>query len=215
MRTNGMSGLFLAAIGALSLAGCAGNDSGKPKETADQFIARVDGEMRALARDINETGWIQATYITPDSQAVSARAMERFLAYYSATVKEARAYDGQPMSPATARAIQKLKLGLSMPAPDDPAKRAELTKISTKLEATYGEAKFCPDGPESCEGVDALGEVLATSRDYDRLPNAELADRLRHNLDRVVIQTRVLVVRLRTVDRPGFDLHLGGNHDCP
>ena len=169
MRTNGMTGLLLAAIGALSLAGCAGNDSGKPKETADQFIARVDGEMRALARDINETGWIQATYITPDSQAVSARAMERFLAYYSATVKEAKAYDGQPMSPATARAIQKLKLGLSMPAPDDPAKRAELTKISTKLEATYGEAKFCPDGPESCEGVDALGEILATSRDYDRL----------------------------------------------
>jgi peptidyl-dipeptidase A len=169
MQLRESSWLLSAAIAVLTLAGCSSRETAKTTETADQFVARVDREMRELARDINETGWIQATYITPDSQAVSARAIDRYLAYFSATVKQTRAFDGQPMTPASARAIQKLKVGLSMPAPDDPAKRTELTKISTKLEAMYGEAKFCPSGPDSCKGVDDLGEQLATGRNYDGL----------------------------------------------
>jgi peptidyl-dipeptidase A len=138
-------------------------------ETADQFLARVNRELDELGREVNETGWIQATYITPDSRAVSARAMARYLAYFSTAVKAAAAYDGQPMSADSARAIRRLRIGVSAPAPDDASKRAELTRLLAKLQATYGEAKFCPSGPDSCKGVDDLGEMLATIRDYDEL----------------------------------------------
>jgi peptidyl-dipeptidase A len=155
---------------ALVIAGCDERRAAeRGSETADQFVARVNREMGELGREVNETGWIQATYITHDSQAVSARAMARYLAYFSTAVKATRAHDGQPMSADSARAIQRLRMGVSAPAPDDAAKRAELTRLSAKLQAAYGEAKFCPSGPDSCKGVDELGEMLATSRDYDEL----------------------------------------------
>ena len=161
----------LTATATALMAACSGGPS-PPAESADQFVARINREMTELSREVNETGWIQATYITEDSQNLSARALDRYLAYFSTAVKASRAYDGQTLSPETARALQKLRLGVSAPAPEDPAKRAELTKLSTKLEATYGEAKFCVEGaekPDSCKGVDDLGEMLATTRDYARL----------------------------------------------
>jgi len=158
----------LTATAVVLVAACSRGPASAPKETADQFVARVNRELAELSRDVNETGWVQATYITPDSQNISARALDRYLAYVSSAVKAARVYQGQQLSPATARALELLRRGVSMPAPADPTKRAELTRISTRLEATYGEAKFCVDGDKNCAGVDELGEMLATTRDYER-----------------------------------------------
>jgi peptidyl-dipeptidase A len=156
-----------ATIVAALLCSCGGGQSTAPKETADEFVARANKESYELAVDGAETGWVQATYITKDTQAINARATERQLAYTTRISKAAKAYVGQPMSPATARAIHLMTLGSSQPAPDDPAKQAELAKILTKMDADYGESKFCLKGPESCAGVDALGEQLAKTRNYD------------------------------------------------
>ncbi len=35
------------------------------------------------------------------------------------------------------------------------------------MTSTYGEGKWCPKGPESCQNIDAISKTLATSRDYD------------------------------------------------
>ena len=130
----------------LLLAGCGNQgtaDKSAGKETADQFVARLNKDLADLSLDGNQTGWLQATYINDDSQAVSARSYDRYLAYFNAAVKQAKTYDGQPMSPASKRAIDLLKQGVSTPAPDDPALRAELTRLSSDLDAAYGKGKFC------------------------------------------------------------------------
>ena len=101
-------------------------------ETADEFVARINRELAELGLEGNAAGWTQATYINVDTEFLNAKATERFLEYFSKAVEEAKAYDGQPMSPASKRALELLKLGVAAPAPDDPAKRAELAELTAE-----------------------------------------------------------------------------------
>src|SRR5688572_8692596 len=146
-------------------------DTGKKVETADEFVARVNRELIELGAETQVAGFTQATYITPDTEMLSAKANDRYLAYVSQAAEEAKRYEGQKLAPATARAIALLKISVSAPAPRDPAKRAELTRLGSRLEAMYGESKYCPAGkdPAACKNLDELSEILATSRNYDKL----------------------------------------------
>jgi peptidyl-dipeptidase A len=138
-------------------------------ETADEFVARLNKEFADLALEVNAAGWTQATYINVDTQLLNAKAYERYLAFFSSAVEQAKQFEGQPMSPASRRAIELLKLGVAAPAPDDPAKRAELAGLIAGMDAKYGSAKHCPQGPESCRDEVQLKAVLEKSRDYDEL----------------------------------------------
>jgi peptidyl-dipeptidase A len=141
-------------------------------ETADEFVARLNKEFAAIALELNAAGWTQATYITVDTQLLTARANERFLEAFSRAVADAKKFEGQPMSPQSKRAIELLKLGVAAPAPDDPAKRAELAALLAGMEAKYGEAKYCKPGGKECRDEVQLKEVLETSRNYDELLDA-------------------------------------------
>ena len=141
-------------------------------ETADQFVARTNKEFADIWLEGNAAGWTQATYINVDTQLLNARATERWLAAFGKAVQDSRAFDGTPMSPASQRAIKLMRLGVSAPAPDDPAKRAELATLLSGMEAKYGSAKYCPQGPQSCRDEVQLKAVLETSRDYDVLLDA-------------------------------------------
>jgi len=142
------------------------------QENADEFVVRVNKEMSELSREGSAAGFTYATYINPDTEFLNAKASERFLAYFSTAVEQAKAYQKQQLSPSTARAIELLKLGVSAPAPNDAVKRAELAAIRSKMQGMYGAAKYCPKGPESCKDQTQLADVLARSRNYDELTEA-------------------------------------------
>lgn len=141
-------------------------------ETADEFVARLNKELAGISLEVNSASWTQQTYITVDTEFLSAKANERLLAAFSQLVAESKHFDGQPMSPASKRAIELLKLGLPAPAPDDPQKRAELAAVLAAMESKYSTAKYCPKGPDSCRDSTALMEVVAASRNYDELLDA-------------------------------------------
>jgi len=141
-------------------------------ETADEFVARINKEFADIWLEGNAAGWIQATYINIDTELLNARATERWLAAFGKAVEEAKAFDGQPMTPASKRAIERLKQGVPAPAPDDPAKRAELAALLSSMESKYGSAKYCKQGAESCRDETQLKTVLETSRNYDELLDA-------------------------------------------
>ena len=141
-------------------------------ETADEFVARMNRELAAISLELSAAAWTQATYITVDTQFLTAKANERLLAAFSRLVAEAKTFEGQPMSPASRRTIELLKLGLPAPAPDDPAKRAELAAVLAGMEAKYGSAKYCPKGADGCQDETQLKAVIAASRNYDQLLEA-------------------------------------------
>jgi peptidyl-dipeptidase A len=144
-------------------------------ETADEFVARTNRELAELAIEVNAAGWTQATYINVDSQLLNAKAKGRFLAYLGKAVEDARQFEGQPMSATSRRTLALLKFSVlreSAPAPDDPARRAEFSRLLAGMEAKYGSGKYCPQGPESCRDETQLKAVLESSRDYDELLDA-------------------------------------------
>lgn len=136
---------------------------------ADAFVARVNDSLRKDYPEVTSAQWLAATDINVDSQRVSAKALERSLAQLGKYVEEAKQFDGLELKPETARAIALLKLSTAMPAPKDPAKLAELTRLATKLEGMYGAGKYCTDAakPETCRDLGELSSTLASSRDYD------------------------------------------------
>ena len=166
-------------VGTLDLASCSrdatpvATTTGIPappaSETADQFVARVNVELRDFYAELNSAQWLSSTYISSDSELIAAKANERWLTRINAWIEQSRRYDGQKLSPATARAIKLIKQMTAMPAPKDPAKLAELTRIATRMEGMYGAGHYCSGEGDArrCRDIGQLSDVLATSRDYD------------------------------------------------
>ncbi|MGY0558337.1 M2 family metallopeptidase [Lysobacter sp. A421] len=138
-------------------------------ETADQFVARVNAEIKAMYPELTTPQWLSSTYIGDDTQLLAAKSNERYLSQLNTWIKQAKRFEGQQMSPETARSIQLLKLSTSMPAPSDPAELAELTRIASKMEGVYGAGEYCTGEGDAkqCRQLGALEEVLRNSRDYD------------------------------------------------
>ncbi len=173
--------LLALAVGAcvISLAACKKEppEPAKPAapaaakgESADQFIARVNDELRKLYPEVNSAQWLSSTYINDDTAMLAAKANERYLSQLNGWIEQARKFEGQQMSPATARSIHLLKLATAMPAPKDPAKLSELTQLATKMEGMYGAGSYCTGEGEArqCRQLGDLEDVLRSSRDYDR-----------------------------------------------
>ncbi len=172
--------LLALAIGAglVTLAACkkdepatdsAATPAAPKGEAADQFIARVNDEFKKMYPEMTAAQWLSSTYINDDSQLLAAKGNERYLTQLNSWIEQAKKFEGQQMSPETARAIQLLKLATAMPAPKDPAKLAELTQIATRMEGTYGAGTYCTGEGDAkkCRQLGELEDVLRSSRDYD------------------------------------------------
>lgn len=137
-------------------------------QDADALVARVNREYKAGYPEITAAQWVSSTYINDDTQLVAAKANERFLAQLNGWIRAAKPFEGQKMSPESARSILLMKLSTAMPPPSDPKKLAELTRIASKMEGDYGAGKSCTgEGDKKvCRDLGELSDVLAHSRDY-------------------------------------------------
>jgi peptidyl-dipeptidase A len=139
-----------------------------PAGTAEEFVARVNAEARELWLEGAAANWTYSTYINEDTALLSTLASERYSEWHSARVRESMRYDGLELRPETRRAIDLLRLGNTLPAPSDPAKRRELMRIRTEMKGMYGAGKYCrPDG--ECLSGSGLESLMEQSRDYEDL----------------------------------------------
>jgi peptidyl-dipeptidase A len=165
--------VFVAcAVVACGSEGGATGDAEARTETPEEFVERVNAEIIELAPGIQAAAWVRATYITHDTAILDSLAKEEYAEWHSRTVQESLQYADRELAPETARALKLLKLGTSEPAPSDPAKRKELSRISTELTGMYGAGEYCPEEGRGCLALGDLEEILAESRDYDELLEA-------------------------------------------
>jgi len=169
---------FIITFFAIGVLGCSKDDqqaldtsASTAMETAEQFVARANAEYGDLWVELNAAEWVRNTYITSDTAVISSLANEKYAEWHTNMVAQAVQYDDQQLDPKTRRAIDLLKLGTSKPAPDDPAKRKELTQITTDLEGKYGAGEYCRSAND-CRSLPELSDVFAESRDYDELLDA-------------------------------------------
>ncbi len=135
---------------------------------AKAFIERAEKQLTKLSENRFRAIWVQDTFITTDTQTTAAKAVEAFIAATVAFANEANAFSDTKLDPATRRKLDLLKLSLPLPAPSDPAKINELSKLASHLPGLYGKNKYCrPSGECLYEGD--MGEIIANSRNADEL----------------------------------------------
>ncbi len=138
-----------------------------PTETAEEFVARANAELKDLGRELGAASWVRSTYITQDTAIIASAASEKYAKWHSEMVQQALAYDDAELDASTRRALNLLKLGTSAPAPNDAAKRKEISEISTDMEGTYGAGKYCKG--DTCLSGSELEQLMKDTRDYDEL----------------------------------------------
>lgn len=142
---------------------------------AKAFIAKVNAELKKLYADAARADWVKNTYITDDTEAMSAQAGEKVMLYQAQAIKDAAAFDGVASLDAdTARSLLLLKISPDLPAPNDGKKTTELSEIASKMTSMYGKGKYCRKGEakEKCRDLEQLGDVMNNSRNYDELLDA-------------------------------------------
>ena len=173
-------GMFLFLSIGLALMSCTDNPnslsaSGGAKEEAEKFLA--DAEKRLLDLNIKaaRADWVKSTFITDDTEALAADANETVIAATTELAEQSRRYENVDLSPEGKRKLKLLKLALTLPAPKDPAERAELTKLTASMEGDYGKGKYCPEGDNGkCLSITELEEIIGNSRDPEELKRAWL-----------------------------------------
>ena|SRR5215813_8184745 len=147
------------------------NSSVQPSATeAEQFINDAEKKLFDLNVKYSRADWVKSTYITEDTEALSAEANEAVIAATTEYAEASRRYDSVSVSADVARKMKLLKLSLTLPAPKDPKEREELTKIAASMEGDYGKGKYCPGGPnDKCLTIGDMEKILAASRDPEEL----------------------------------------------
>ncbi|KPV93714.1 Angiotensin-converting enzyme [Pseudoalteromonas sp. P1-9] len=166
----------LLVASAVAITGC--NATSKQQETqsaqqvtvkdAKAFLANTETELMALYNEVSRAEWIYANFITHDTSSLSAAANEKMTAAVVRLANEASKFDKLELDEDSRRKLDKLKLALTLPAPQDPAKTAELSKIVAELGGLYGKGKYCKEDGK-CLSLGDMTATMATSRDYDEL----------------------------------------------
>ncbi len=136
---------------------------------ASAFIANAEAQLLALWTEQQRADWVANTYITDDTEILTAQANARLIEATMRLAKEATRFDGLALPPDVARKLKLLKLSLPLPAPSDPKLAAELTQIQASMQGAYGKGKYCPAGEGSCLDIGEISRILATSRDPGKL----------------------------------------------
>ncbi len=166
--------LALAASAAALLACGRSNTEQSPSGSSSPaaFLAEVNDSMLRLGNAAQQASWVQSTYITSDTEEMSARAYGAYVTAVTDYAKRAATLDASGVGPDEQRQLTVLKSTLTMAAPADPKEATELTRIGAAMEAAYGRGKYCPDGGEGdagCLDVEAVTRIMAESRDPKRL----------------------------------------------
>jgi peptidyl-dipeptidase A len=144
-------------------------NKGTPAE-AEKFITDAEKRLFDLNVKYSQADWVKSTFITDDTEALSADANKNVIAATTEFADESRRFDGLDLPYDVGRKMKLLKLSLTLPAPKDPAERDELTKLAASLEGDYGKGKYCPDGDKGkCLSLGDMEEIMGSSRDPEEL----------------------------------------------
>lgn len=158
-------------------------------EDARAFLSGVDKELRRIWTWAQRTAWVEDNFITEDTEALTAQSDEANMAYLGKVIPEVARFASLSVAPDLARQLHLLRIAIDLPAPKDPAKRAELAEVKAKMTGLYGKNKYCPakgskvaawldahreknapapkPGEPKCYSLEDLSRVMAEQQDWD------------------------------------------------
>jgi len=137
-------------------------------EDAEAFLRQAEDELLESWIAAERAAWIQATYINYDSQLIAAEAAREATELTVAKATEAASFRGLELEADLRRQLDLLQRVLTIPAPADSEKTAELAQIQSTLQSSYGSGEYC-DADGQCRDLQELTDVMADSRDAAEL----------------------------------------------
>jgi peptidyl-dipeptidase A len=181
-----VAALLVAAVpvGGVMAQGTKASSAPPSAEEARRFVDAADARLMELAIEAERAAWVQANFITVDTEMLSAAATRRAIEAAAELAKQATRFDTLTLPPDVERRLTLIKVGLTLAAPANPKEAAELTQLVSSMEGRYGRGKWCPggalpgtrspgkDGKEQCLDINGIEEILAESRDPKALREA-------------------------------------------
>ena len=135
---------------------------------ADAFVAEAEKTAAALSVNWNRTAWINATFITDDTDALAAKAgAEQTELGVKYALGAARFNGVSGLSPDTRRKLDLMRLTLTLPAPTRAGAADELSTLTTRMSSAYGKGKGTLAG-KPINGSD-IEAAMGTVRDPKQL----------------------------------------------
>lgn len=135
---------------------------------ADALVARAEKEFADYSLDASRIAWVNATYITDDTDALAAKSGAIGTEMGVRYALEAAKFDGvKGLSYDTRRKLDILKNGLTLPAPTRPGAAQQLSDISTRMASSYGKGRGTKGG-QPINGSD-IEAAMGSSRDPNEL----------------------------------------------
>ena len=135
---------------------------------AEAFLNKAEKDLFDFSVEGAKVSWINATYITDDTDALAARygeiGTEKAVQY---ALEAAKYQNVAGLSAETKRKLDILRGGLVLPAPTTPGAAKELSEIATKLNSAYGKGKGTLKG-QSINGSD-IEAAMGTNRNPEEL----------------------------------------------
>ncbi|GAA4039860.1 M2 family metallopeptidase [Parerythrobacter jejuensis] len=139
-----------------------------PQGAAD-WVAMVEKDLFDFSVEASKVYWINATYITQDTDALVAKAgaegTEKSVKYALEAAKYAQIAG---LDAEVARKLDMLRTGIVLPAPTTEGAAAELSTIATSLGSQYGKGKGTLNG-EPINGSDIEAEMGNLDRTPEQL----------------------------------------------
>jgi peptidyl-dipeptidase A len=127
------------------------------------FVAKAEADLAKESVYDNHAAWVQATFITDDTDWLVAKANAESTDVSVRYAKEAARFDHVKVDDVTRRKLYLLKQALVLPASSKPGASEELSTIQARLDTDYSTAKFVYNGKALT--LDDMEDILRTSRD--------------------------------------------------
>jgi peptidyl-dipeptidase A len=154
-----------AGIAAILLQPATSSGASSEPTAADavEFVNKAEADLSRTSDYVNRAGWVQATYITDDTNWLIAKANAEATDLAVRYAKEAARFDHVKVDDITARKLYLIKQALVLPAPSRPGASQELADIAARLDTDYSTAKFTYQGKTLT--LDDMEDIMRTSRD--------------------------------------------------
>lgn len=136
-------------------------------EDAQAFIESVEKMTREFGEYSARVQWAQATNITYDTNWLATKVGAEGTELGVKAANEAKRFNDLELPADMRRKIEKIKLGVNVPAPSTDGAAAELSEVSTRMGSQYATGKITLDGKEVARND--LEAMMGTIRDADRL----------------------------------------------
>jgi peptidyl-dipeptidase A len=135
---------------------------------AEAFLAKAEKDLFDFSVEGAQVAWINATYITDDTDAIAAKygeiGTEKAVQY---ALDAAKYQNVVGLSPEAKRKLDILRGGLVLPAPTTEGAAKELSEIATRLNSSYGKGKGTLKG-QPINGSD-IEAAMGTNRNPEEL----------------------------------------------